>query len=196
MKATLSGVGFYKDVQAQPAIVDGLVEYLAGLKGGAAGEQPQDAKEAAASVLVMPNFNFNDDELRNVVTFLLGLQEHTVKWPQVSFAKKEVGASQPAAGMAFAGKSGEEVAKLAGCASCHKFDGPERMVGPSLWDLGTKRDKAHIRESILEPDKDMVPGYPPGLMKATLTGTNFYQNISVDGLEKLVDYLATLKGKS
>ena len=54
----------------------------------------------------------------------------------------------------------------------------------------------HSAVSILEPDKEMVPGYPPGLMKATLSGTNFYQNISVDGLEKLVDYLASLKGKS
>ncbi len=196
MKATLSGVGFYKDVQAQPAIVDGLVQYLAGLKGGAASEQPKEASAPAAPALVMPNFNFNDDELRDVVTFMLGLQEHTVQWPQVSFAKEEAKTSQPAAGMMFAGKSGAEIAKLGGCASCHKFDGPERMVGPTLWDIGAKRDKANIRESILEPDKEMVPGYPPGLMKATLSGTNFYQNISVDGLEKLVDYLASLKGKS
>ena len=118
-----------------------------------------------------------------------------MRWPQVSFAKKTAGASQPA-GMTFAGKSGEEIAKLAGCASCHKFDGPERLVGPSLWDIGTKQDKAAIRESILEPDKVMVPGYPPGLMKATLMGTKFYQNISLDGLEQLVEYLASLKGKS
>jgi hypothetical protein len=32
-------------------------------------------------------------------------------------------------------------------------------------------------------------------MGATLTGTGFYQNISVEGLEKLVDYLVSLKGK-
>jgi hypothetical protein len=32
-------------------------------------------------------------------------------------------------------------------------------------------------------------------MKATLTGTGFYQKISVEGLERIVDYLGGLKGK-
>jgi cytochrome c oxidase subunit 2 len=88
------------------------------------------------------------------------------------------------------------VVKVAGCITCHKFDGPERLVGPSLWDIGTRQDKDYIRESILDPDKVVVSGFPQGVMKATLTSTGFYQHISVETLEKLVDYLATLKGKS
>jgi hypothetical protein len=32
-------------------------------------------------------------------------------------------------------------------------------------------------------------------MQATLTGTGFYQKLSVEGLERLTDYLAGLKGK-
>jgi mono/diheme cytochrome c family protein len=144
----------------------------------------------------MPNFNFTDEELHNVMTFLLGLQDSAVAWPHKSFAAKTASDGQkPAAGFTLAGKSGEELVKLAGCVTCHKFDGPERVVGPSLWDIGARQSKEYIRESILEPDKVVAAGYPSGVMGATLTGTGFYQNISVEGLEKLVDYLASLKGK-
>ena len=84
----------------------------------------------------------------------------------------------------------------AGCAACHKLDGPDKLVGPSLWDIGAKKDKEYIRESILEPDKIVTEGFPKGVMKATLDGQQFYQNISIDTLDKLVEYLAGLKGKS
>jgi cytochrome c551/c552 len=193
MKATLSGVGFYKDANQNPAIVDSLVQYLAGRtgEGGGTGGSTQ-----AAPAVVMPNFNLNDEELHNMVVFLLSLQERTVRWPQKSFAEKASQDGQAVGGGLFAGKSGEELVKLAGCNACHKVDGPERLVGPSLWDVGARKDKAYIRESILEPDKVIVEGFPPGVMKATLAGTNFYQNISVDALEKMVDYLANLKGGS
>jgi cytochrome c oxidase subunit 2 len=95
----------------------------------------------------------------------------------------------------FAGKNGEELVKLAGCNACHKFDGPDRLVGPSLWDIGQRRDKAYIRDSILEPDKEVVSGYPGEVMKTTLLGTGFYQNLSLEALEKMVEYLASLQGK-
>jgi cytochrome c2 len=199
MKAMLSGAGFYKDIKQNPAIVETLVQYLGGLEGGAtaASEEPGKAAEATPGA-VMPNFNFNDAELRNVVTFLLSLQEPTVSWPQKSFAKKSPGAGAPAAGggMLFTGKSGEELVKLTGCNACHKFDGPGRLVGPSLWDVGARKDKAYIRESIVEPDKVMVTGFPKGVMKATLMGTGFYKNVSLEALEEIVEYLAALKGKS
>jgi hypothetical protein len=52
-----------------------------------------------------------------------------------------------------------------------------------------------IRESILDPDKVVTPGYPAEVMKATLTSAGFYQKISVEGLERIVDYLSDLKGK-
>jgi cytochrome c2 len=195
MKATLSGVAFYTDIKQNPAIVDHLVKYLASLKGAEAGAQAQ--QTAAKPAVVMPNFHLTDEELHNVVTFLLGLQEQTVDLPKKSFAEAAASGSQAATpGLAYAGESGEELVKTAGCVACHKFDGPERLVGPSLWDIGKRQDKTYIRESILDPDKVVVQGFPKGVMKATLSGSGFYQNISVEGLEKLVDYLASLKGKS
>lgn len=196
MQATLSGVGFYNDVQQDPAIVDNLVEYLAGLTGGD-GEQGAPAQTAAAPAVVMPDFNLTDEELQNVVIFLLGLQEHPVDWPQHSFAETTAAEGQAAAAtLAYADKSGEELVKMTGCPTCHKLDGPERLVGPSLWDIGARQDKTYIREAILEPDRVVVEGFPPGVMKATLTGSGFYQNISVEALEKIIEYLASLEGKS
>jgi mono/diheme cytochrome c family protein len=146
----------------------------------------------------MPNFNLNDEELQSVVTFLLGLQEQNVPWPKKSFAQKVAanGHTTPEErGSAWAGKSGGELVKLAGCIACHKFDGPESLVGPSLWDIGGRQGKEYIRESILDPDKVIVSGYPATVMKATLASTGFYQKISVEGLEQIVDYLSGLKGK-
>jgi cytochrome c2 len=195
MKATLSGSGFYNDITQNPAILDNLIHYLAGLKGGNGGKA---GAHAAPAVVVMPNFNLNDEDLHSVVTFLLGLQEQNVPWPKKSFAHKGAANGQAApadGGAAWAGKNGEELVKLAGCNACHKFDGPEPLVGPSLWDVGARQNKEYIRESILEPDKVVVPGYPVGLMQTTLTSTGFYQKISVEGLERIVDYLASLKGK-
>jgi mono/diheme cytochrome c family protein len=195
MKVTLTGSGFYNDIGKNPAILDNLVTYLAGLKGGNGG---QAGVQAASAVVVMPNFNLNDEELQNVVTFLLGLQEQNIPWPKKSFAQKAAGngyANPAESRSAWAGKNGEELVKLAGCIACHKFDGPESLVGPSLWDVGGRHDKVSIRESILDPDKVVTPGYPAEVMKATLTSAGFYQKISVEGLERIVDYLSDLKGK-
>jgi cytochrome c2 len=195
MKATLAGSGFYNDLGKNPAILDNLINYLAGLKGG---NGSKEGAPAAAAVLVMPNFGLNDEELQSVVTFLLGLQEQNVPWPKKSFAQKAAANGQAApaeGGITWGGKSGEELVKLAGCIACHKFDGPENLVGPSLWDVGGRHDIEYIREAILEPDKVIVPGYPADVMKATLTSTGFYQKISLEGLDRIVDYLVGLKGK-
>jgi putative heme-binding domain-containing protein len=204
MQTTLSGTGLYKDIKQNPAILDNLVQYLLSHKGStaAAGERAKEAAQAAPAA-VMPNFRLNDEELHNVVVFLLSLREHTVSWPQVSFAKPSAKVAQSVPtpsgtgdGSAFVGKSGPEVVKLAGCNVCHKFDAPGRLVGPSLWDIGARQDKTYIRESILEPDKVIVAGFPKGLMSTTLTGSGFYKKVSLETLNTLVDYLASLKGKS
>ena len=149
----------------------------------------------------MPNFGFNDDELRDVVIFLLSLKEATVAWPQRSFVEAAEGNGQAVASdePAWVGKNGAELVQAVGCIACHNLDGPERTVGPSLWDIGARRDKGYIQESILEPDKviaDGDPPYAPGVMHATLTSTGFYQHITLEALESIVEYLAGLNGES
>jgi cytochrome c551/c552 len=197
MKPMITGAGLYKDIKENPGILETLVTHLVALKGEAAAGG--DAAPAAAAV-VMPNFGFNDEELRNMVVFLLSLQESPVAWPQHPFVdKSESQGAAASTGVSYTGKSGEEIFKLAGCLSCHKLDGPERLVGPSLWDIGARHNTDYIRESILWPDKVITPGepaYPKGLMKTTLDSLGFYQQIPVEALETLVEHLATFKGKS
>ena len=89
---------------------------------------------------------------------------------------------------------GQELVQQWGCIACHKFDGPEKLVGPSLWDVGARKDANYIRESILQPDAVVVEGFPAGLMKGTLDGSGFYQKVSLQDLNTIVDYLTSLKG--
>ena len=158
------------------------------------------AAPAAAAVVAMPNFGFDDDELRDVVIFLLSLKEQTVDWPQKPFAEAAGDNGQAVAGdaPAWVGKRGAELVQAAGCIACHNLDGPQRTVGPSLWDIGARKDKGYIRESILDPDKVIVEGdppYAPGVMQATLMGMGFYQHITLEALESIVEYLAGLNGE-
>lgn len=103
-------------------------------------------------------------------------------------------ATTVAAATAPAGASGPELVQQWGCVTCHKFDGPDKLVGPSLWDVGMRKDVNYIRESILQPDAVIAEGFPAGVMKGTLDGTGFYQKVSLQDLNTIVDYLATLKG--
>lgn len=93
------------------------------------------------------------------------------------------------------GKSGEELVKQWACNTCHKLDGPGRLVGPSLHDIGKRQTADYIRESILAPDAKITEGFPPAVMKATLDGTGFYQKVALQDLNAMVDYLASLKGE-
>ena len=110
----------------------------------------------------------------------------------------EGGGAAPAAAAAAApgpsGASGQELIQQWGCVACHKLDGPEKLLGPSLWDIGARKDANYIRESIVEPDTVVVEGFPQGLMQGTLDGSGFYQKLSLQDLNTMVNYLASLKG--
>jgi cytochrome c2 len=109
-------------------------------------------------------------------------------------AAAPVAAATPAAVPEATGGTGPELVQKWGCNTCHKFDGPERTVGPSLWDIGARQDANFIRESILQPDAVITEGFPPQVMRGTLDGLGFYQKAALQDLNTLVDYLASLKG--
>jgi cytochrome c oxidase subunit II len=88
-----------------------------------------------------------------------------------------------------------------GCIACHSLDG-SKIVGPSFQNLfGKERsvifnntqvsvtaDEKYIKNSILDPDSEIVSGYPKGLMKS-------YKDILKEGeITMITDYLKTLKG--
>ena len=86
--------------------------------------------------------------------------------------------------------TGAEVFELK-CVACHKID--ERLVGPPLAGITTKRSPAFIMNMILNPD-EMVKKHPE--VKAMLA--EFYvpmtfQNVTEDDARAILEYLRTLK---
>src|SRR5215467_11419 len=141
----------------------------------------------------------NDLEIVAVVSFLQSQGGEVTVNGQSRFPKwrGEGGETAPApvtAAAAPSGASGQELVQQWGCVTCHNFDKPDKLIGPSLWDIGARKDANYIRESILEPDAYVVEGFPAGLMKGTLDGNGFYQQASVQDLNALVSYLTSLKG--
>jgi cytochrome c oxidase subunit 2 len=87
-----------------------------------------------------------------------------------------------------------------GCMACHSVDGSKR-VGPSFLQIYNKEatydggkpykaDEEYLRESILNPNKHYVDGYPKGQMPA-------YEGlISDDQIKALIAWFKTLDGKT
>lgn len=95
-------------------------------------------------------------------------------------------------------KKGEKLFAVKACASCHSVDSAAVKVGPSLYQKfgheemtedGTKVvfDENYIRESILEPNKKIVKGFPKGVMPT------FQGQLNENELSALVEYIKELK---
>jgi len=89
-----------------------------------------------------------------------------------------------------------------GCTGCHSLDGT-KLVGPSFKGLyGSSRevltndaerkivaDSIYIKNSIIDPNVDIVKGYPKGMMQSYKT------KISDAEMTKIIDYFVKLNGK-
>ena len=99
------------------------------------------------------------------------------------------GAAPAGGGGALAGGSTDamEIWAAGGCGACHQLDGEGGPVGPSLDDLGARRDREYIRRAILDPGADIAEGYEQvgGVMPATFGGS-----LTAAQLEALVDMLS------
>ena len=79
-----------------------------------------------------------------------------------------------------------------GCGSCHAFKpaGSTGQIGPDLDNLAADAKKAgmpldeYVKESIVDPDAYIVPGYQKGVMP-----TNFGDTLTDDAVQALVQYL-------
>lgn len=76
------------------------------------------------------------------------------------------------------------------CATCHAIDAPTRLVGPSLYDVGSRLTRGQIYEAILDPDATLAEGYVGALMIATLNGVEFFTRATPEEIRALVAYLA------
>ena len=86
------------------------------------------------------------------------------------------------------------------CNGCHSLDG-SRLVSASFKGLFGKKeivitdgkehevtvDDAYIKTAVYEPEKDLVKGFPKGVMKS------YKDLIHEDELNKIIDYLKTIK---
>jgi mono/diheme cytochrome c family protein len=97
------------------------------------------------------------------------------------------------------GSGGEGLFASLGCQGCHSIDGSPSS-GPTLKEVfgstetltngqKVKADEKYLLESILDPDKQIVKGYQPGVMSAVIAKGSVPQ----DQAQSLVDYIKTLK---
>ena len=92
---------------------------------------------------------------------------------------------------------GEQIALDAGCMACHSTDGAA-LVGPTWLDLaGSERvltsgetviaDDAYLRNSIVDPDSQIVEGFQAGQMPA-----NYEETLSSEDIDSIVDFINSL----
>jgi cytochrome c oxidase subunit 2 len=108
----------------------------------------------------------------------------------------------PPVNMPIAVNPGLEVLQKTSCIACHSIDGT-KIVGPTFKGFygstvevitngkthKVKADEQYIKESIIDPDKDIAVGFNKGLMKSYKT------ILKEDEIKKIIDYLKTLQSK-
>jgi cytochrome c oxidase subunit 2 len=97
---------------------------------------------------------------------------------------------------------GLAIMKFQGCLACHSSDG-SKIVGPTYLDLFGRQqvvmrngaevtvtvDEEYIKRSIIDPNADLVKGYPKGLMQ------NYKGKVSDADIAKIIEYLKSLNEK-
>jgi nitric oxide reductase subunit C len=84
---------------------------------------------------------------------------------------------------------------IAGCNACHDVQAGVQIVGPTLKGIASRAAQrqpgvaadVYLRESILNPNKYLVPGFAQGLMPQTFSNT-----LSAGQINDLIAYLMTL----
>ena len=100
------------------------------------------------------------------------------------------------------GAEGFAIMKVKGCNACHSSDGT-KIVGPSYLNLfgeqqivirdgkevPVKVDEEYIKKAIIDPNSEIVKGYPKGLMQS------YKGSLSDVEIEKIIEYLKSLNEK-
>jgi cytochrome c oxidase subunit 2 len=149
--------------------------------------QKSDAVPGIETTLVItPN---REGEFSLICTELCGLGHPTMRAPVRVVGQAEY--EKFLAGEASSGgdeNTGEAVFTTAGCGGCHAFApaGSDAQVGPSLNEIdpGGQPLEEFVRESIVDPNTLIAPGYQPSVMPETYEST-----LSDEQLDALVQYL-------
>jgi cytochrome c oxidase subunit II len=99
--------------------------------------------------------------------------------------QKQPASAQGGGGTTAAKPDGAQVFADNGCGSCHTLAvaNATGTVGPDLGKI-KNATAAFIRESIVDPNKDVTKGFPPNTMPQ-----DFSSKLSEDELDALVDYI-------
>lgn len=149
--------------------------------------QKSDAVPGIETTLVITPNRIGEYSL--VCTELCGLGHSTMRAPVRVVRQAEyerfLSEEAPAGGDQ---NAGESVFTTAGCGGCHEFEpaGTDAQVGPSLnaVDPGGMPLEEFIRESIVDPNAKIAPGYQPDVMPAT-----YDRSLTQEQLDALVQYL-------
>jgi mono/diheme cytochrome c family protein len=145
-----------------------------------------------------PPISLSDQEILAVIAYLQSLggtptvsMQTRLKYQGASPAPVPATAHAPGAGVPL---DGATLVQTYGCVTCHKLDGPEKLVGPSLYDVGKRLSTPELYSSIMDPDATIAEGFQPGIMPATLGAMRFYSKVSAGEIKAMVEYLASRKG--
>jgi cytochrome c551/c552 len=96
---------------------------------------------------------------------------------------------------------GEQVYRQYACASCHSLDGSEGtgptfkgLAGSTVTLKGGKTTKAtpeYLERAIVDPDAELVEGYAPGLMTASID--SFDLEDKPEDVRELVEFIQAAK---
>jgi mono/diheme cytochrome c family protein len=84
----------------------------------------------------------------------------------------------------------QEIMRASQCLLCHKVGAEGGAIGPDLSTIGSRRDASYLRRSILDPDREIAPGFEA--LKGVMP-KNYGQQLTGGQLEAVVDYLVGLK---
>ena len=96
-------------------------------------------------------------------------------------------ATEPPAAPTGDATAGKQVFAAQGCGGCHAY-GPAASngsIGPDLDEALQGKDAAFIRESIVDPNKQVASGYQAGIMPS-----NFEQTLTPKQIDDLVSFLS------
>jgi cytochrome c oxidase subunit II len=129
---------------------------------------------------------------------LCGVGHATMRAPVVveseeefaSWVEKQGGEGAAAGGGAVAAE-GQQIFDDLGCSGCHTLAaaGATQTIGPNLDDVLPQRSPDEIRNSIVDPDSELSPGFASGIMP-----DNFGDELSPQQLDTLVQYLSENAG--
>jgi cytochrome c oxidase subunit II len=118
------------------------------------------------------------------------------KWvAKMTAAKAPAGGAAPALTAADAKKlfvAGNPTTGATACGSCHTLAdaGATGQIGPDLDKFLKGKDAAFIKQSILDPNKVIAPGFQPNIMPP-----NFGSTLSSQQVDALVKYLSDVTNK-